>query len=338
MSLATSDATAERLRTIELSVGAILLAAMTLLAAILVRLGLIPLTRIELTAEAIAAGDLDRRVDDTDPHTEAGRLGAAFNVMVDRQAQTMRQLEASEQRMRRFIADASHELRTPLTTVRGFAELYRRGGAQADPEIRELMGQIEGAAIRMGLLVDDLLLLARLDEERPLDLTEVDLVGIAESVVRDAKTRAPDRTIRLLAGNGAPRVIGDDLRLRQVVANLVDNALVHAPAPATVTVRVSTSTGVPDTDPVAAEAGGDLPPASEYVVLDVADDGPGIPPDKAAHMFDRFYRASDSRSGTNGSGLGLAITAAILTAHRARIRLHTELGEGARFRILFPRS
>ncbi|MFQ6397529.1 sensor histidine kinase [Nocardia sp. KC 131] len=335
MSLANTEATTSKLRTIELAAGAMLLVVISIVAAILVRLGLMPLTRIEHTAEAIAAGDLDRRVAQTDSHTEVGRLGAAFNVMVTRLSSAMRQLEDSEQRMRAFVADASHELRTPLTSVRGYAELYRRGGAHSDAEVRGMMGRIEGAAIRMGLLVDDLLLLARFDEERPLELAEVDLVALAREVVGDAVARAPGRDIGLDGSHDQVRIAGDATRLRQVVTNLVNNALVHTPPDTSITVGVGVRSTRELDDPVAAEAGGSPRDTATFAVLDVHDDGPGIAADNAPRVFDRFYRGAESRSRTGGSGLGLAIVAAIVAAHGGRIQVLATPGAGTTFRILF---
>ncbi|WP_218023242.1 sensor histidine kinase [Nocardia altamirensis] len=334
MSLSATDELSRRLRIIEVTAGAGLLIVISIIAAILVRLGLRPLTRIERTAEAIAGGDLDRRVAQTDSHTEVGRLGTAFNVMVERLSSAIGQLEDSERRMRAFIADASHELRTPLTSVRGFAELYRRGGAQTDADVEVMMGRIEGAAIRMGMLVDDLLLLAKFDQERSLDLGEVDLVALAEEVVRDAATRAPTRDIGLERPPTPVRIIGDVHRLRQVLTNLVDNAVIHTSAPARITVAVSImpASALPQ---AVAEAGAELPDISEFVVLDVRDEGPGIAAEDAERIFDRFYRAAESRSSTAGSGLGLAIVAAIVGAHGARIQLLSVPGAGSTFRILF---
>lgn len=335
ISLATTEATTAHLRTIELAAGVALTVAMSVIAALLVRVGLRPLTRIEHTANAIAAGDFDRRVLDTDPHTETGRLGAAFNVMVTRLAAAMRRSEQSEQRMRTFVADASHELRTPLTTVRGFAELYRRGPNRTDPDALDMMGRIEAAATRMGVLVEDLLLLAQLDEERPLDLSRVDIGALASDVVADARHRAPDRRIDLWVEPGAARVLGDEQRLHQAVTNLVTNALVHTPDSATITVTVDTRDAAASIlAEVDAEVGGGSADAGTYLVVEVADDGPGIAAEKAAHVFDRFYKVSESRTGRSGSGLGLAITAAIVIAHDARLQLSTGTGRGAVFRIL----
>ncbi|MGH3826392.1 MAG: sensor histidine kinase, partial [Pseudonocardiaceae bacterium] len=282
--------------------GGILLALIGIIATVVVRLGLRPLTRIEQTAEAIAGGELDRRVTDSDPRTETGRLGAALNVMLGRLAAALRERERSEHRLRQFVADASHELRTPLTSIRGFAELYRRGGARTPAEVELLTGRIEAEAIRMGVLVEDLLLLARLDQERALDITDVDLLVLAADAVHDAKAREPDRPVTLTPGGGAVHVLGDEHKLRQVVTNLVTNALMHTPAgtPVRLTVRPHVPPPPPDpsadppavNDPPLARAGvGQLPPGP-LGVLEVHDDGPGIPPDQAPRVFDRFHSAN----------------------------------------------
>ncbi|WP_067714162.1 sensor histidine kinase [Nocardia yamanashiensis] len=328
-------ATIRELRTIELAAGAGLLVLMVAVAAWLVRVGLRPLSRIEHTADAIAAGELDRRVEQTDTHTEVGKLGTAFNVMLERLSTTMGRLAESESRLRLFVADASHELRTPLTSIRGYAELYRHGGA-ADPDaVAMMMRRIENEATRMGVLVEDLLLLARLDEQRPLDLTEFDIAAVAGEVVRDALARHPERSVRVHIPQGPVYVVGDENRMRQVLTNLVGNGLVHTPATARIDVRVTRAPQPPPAE-VMAETGADLPAGTDCVLIEVSDDGPGIPPDKAPHVFDRFYRADAARSRTGGSGLGLAIVAAVLTAHDARIQLLDRPGAGADFRIVFP--
>ncbi|MFE3959130.1 sensor histidine kinase [Nocardia sp. NPDC059091] len=349
-------ATARELRTIELMAGAGLILALGGVAAWLVRVGLRPLSRIEHTAEAIAAGDLDRRVEHADIHTEVGRLGTAFNVMLERLSTTMRRLEESESRMRLFVADASHELRTPLTSIRGYAELYRMGGGADPAQVATMMRRIEDEAARMGVLVDDLLLLARLDEQRPLDLTDVNLSTVADEVVRDARVRQPERVVRLRLPDEPVHVVGDEHRLRQVLTNLVGNALVHTPAAAEIDVRIrwavpaetvdgraeSPRTGTAGVEPrgtgVVAAAGAELPAGAVAVIAEVSDTGPGIPLEKAEHVFDRFYRVDESRSRAGGSGLGLAIVAAVLTGHGARIQLLTGAGSGTTFRIVFPIS
>ncbi|MFI9388633.1 sensor histidine kinase [Kutzneria sp. NPDC052558] len=319
---------------VEMAAGAILLLLLGLTGLIVVRIGLRPLTRIEHTAQAIAGGELDLRVADTDQRTETGRLGSSLNVMLVRISAALTASAQSEQRLRRFVADASHELRTPLTSIRGFAELYRRGGAPSPADVERLMARIESESIRMGLLVEDLLMLARLDQERSLDFAEVDLLVVAADAVHDARAATPERDIVLDAPHGAVRVIGDEHKLRQVVMNLVTNAVTHTPADASVRIAVRQERTRPSNHAVAV-AGGDLPKMSRFAVLEVIDSGPGIPDDQGKLVFDRFYRADQARSRANGgSGLGLAITAAILEAHAGRIELLSTPGRGTRFRVL----
>ncbi|MCT9934645.1 HAMP domain-containing histidine kinase [Planotetraspora sp. A-T 1434] len=334
-SLAEVEAIQRWLLAIDGGVMAGVLLLLGLAAAALVRLGLRPLTRIEETAGHIAAGDFSRRVPDADPHTEPGRLGIAMNVMLDRVEREIAARAESEARMRRFLADASHELRTPLTSVRGFAELYRRGGTPPGPPMDETMRRIEEEATRMGVLVNDLLALADLDEERPMEARPADLLEIAADTIRDARARVPDRQVRL-AGLGSSLspvlVLGDEARLRQVAANLVANALAHTPQDAKITVRVGTGTA--DTFPTAAVGSGRPEPMG---VFEVRDTGPGIPAEHAPRVFERLYRVSESRSrAAGGAGLGLAIVAAIVKAHGGRVELRTAPGSGAAFRVLLP--
>ena len=330
-SLRDVDATADGLVLIDGAVMLLVLLVLGLVAASVVRIGLRPLTRMESISAEITAGDLSRRVEDTDPHTEPGRLGIALNVMLDRIGAEMSARSASERRLRQFVADASHELRTPLTSIRGFAELYRRGGAPPGPLLDESMSRIEAEAARMAGLVEDLLVLARLDLHRPLRRAPVDLLAIAADTIRDAHARVPDRPVRLAtlrsedggcaSGGLEPvSVLGDEHRLRQVVTNLVANALQHTPPEAEITVRVGRLS----------EAG----PA----VLEVADTGPGIPAEHAERVFERLYRVDPSRTRSHGvgSGLGLAIVAAIVQSHGGRVDLVTEVGQGAVFRVLLP--
>jgi two-component system OmpR family sensor kinase len=256
---------------------------------------------------------------------------------------------ASERRLRQFLADASHELRTPLTSIQGFAELYRRGGAPSGPALDEAMGRIEAEVGRMRLLVNDLLLLARLDEERPLERRPVDLLAVAADAVRDAHVRVPSRFVRLAGLDDAAEtfepatVSGDEPRIRQVVTNLVANALQHTPDDCEVVVRIGASAGPgPDpearTEPLPAATVGANPPAGHPVaVIEVADGGPGMSVAEARHAFERLYRADPNRGCPDGSaGLGLAIVAAIVRAHGGRIELYTGVGAGARFRVLLP--
>ncbi|TMR26349.1 HAMP domain-containing histidine kinase [Nonomuraea zeae] len=315
-SLAELEQTQNSVIAIALAVSAFVLLLLGLAADSVVRLGLRPLTRMEATAGRITRGDFARRVTGPDPHTEAGRLAKAMNVMLDRLQSEIAARTDSEARMRRFLADASHELRTPLTSVRGFAELHRRGGGDTG----EMMRRIEEEAARMGVLVNDLLTLAQLDEERPLDRAPVDLLEVAADTIRDARARVPDRQVKLagLDGRLAPvSLVADEARLRQVAANLVGNALSHTPPDAAVTVKVG-------------EAGG-------LAVLEVSDTGPGVPAEHVPRLFDRLYRVGEGRSRTGGgAGLGLAIVSAIVRAHEGRVELDTAPGRGATFRVLLP--
>jgi two-component system OmpR family sensor kinase len=336
VSLAEIGGTQNQLLLIDLSVSTLVLVLIGLAAATVVRLGLRPLTRMEHTASVIAGGDLSRRVEKTDPHTEAGRLGIALNAMLGQIESALAARTASEQRLRQFLADASHELRTPLTSIQGFAELYRRGGAQPGPALDEAMGRIESEAARMALLVGDLMLLARMDEERPLERHPVDLLEVAADAVRDAHARAPQRPVRLDPPAHPPVVDGDEPRLRQVVTNLVANALQHTPAGTPITIRVGLGPLRPDAESVAA-VGEAPPPGPPVAVLEVADAGPGLEPGQAARVFERLYRADPSRARAGGgAGLGLAIVAAIVVAHRGRVELWTAPGAGAVFRVILP--
>jgi two-component system OmpR family sensor kinase len=311
----------------------------------LVRASLRPLREVERAATRIAAGDLAHRVPEADPRTEIGQLTGALNTMLgeietafaERAAsaeaarhseETARRSEdaarRSEERMRRFVADASHELRTPLTSIRGFAELYRHSSASGEVDVARLMMRIEDEAKRMGLLVEDLLMLARLDQQRPFQQVPVDLLALSSDAVHDARLLAPDRRIELHLGatDPPPIVVGDEPRLRQVLANLVGNALRHTPAGTPVTVRVGSS----------ANGSG-----AAVAAVEVADEGPGMAEDEAARVFERFYRADPSRNrDEGGSGLGLAIVSALVAAHGGRVQLRTKPGAGACFRVELP--
>jgi two-component system OmpR family sensor kinase len=322
---------------IQVVVGLVVLTVLGVAAYVLVRNSLRPLTEVERTAAAIAAGDLSQRVPAGDDRTEVGRLATALNGMLSRIEQGFRaqqaseeQARASETRMRRFVADASHELRTPLTSIRGFAELYRQGAVGSPEETARLMQRIESESARMGMLVEDLLQLARLDQQRPLTITPVDLAEVARDAVHDARAVQPDRPIDLHVDEAlseVPVVLGDEARLRQVVGNLVTNALVHTPPSVPVTVSVSDEPVTADGD----EGG--------VVVLRVTDQGPGMAPEDAARVFERFYRADPSRSRTaGGTGLGLAIVSALVAAHGGTVDLDTAPGRGAAFTVRLPRS
>ena len=344
VSLAEVDQTEKRLLVISGVVSFLVLGGIGLAAATVARVGLRPLHRMEAAAAEIAGGDLTRRVEDADPHTELGRLGIALNTMLVQIETAMAERTGSEKRLRGFLADAAHELRTPLTSIQGFAELYRRGGAQPGPELDEAMGAIESEVGRMRLLVNDLLLLARLDEERPLDRRPVDLLEVAAATVRDAHVRVPTRFVLLGPLDEGDdtfdpvTVEGDEARLRQVTTNLVANALQHTPDDAEVMVRVGRTVlngaSGPGPAAVAGEAWAAHAPAA---VIEVADTGPGLAQADAVRVFERLFRAEGSRSRRHGgAGLGLSIVASIVRAHGGRCELWTAPGEGARFRVLLP--
>jgi two-component system OmpR family sensor kinase len=328
VSLAEADSTVSRLIVIDAGVGAVALVCLGLAGYLLVRVSLRPLVAMEHTAEAIAAGDLSRRVADQDTPAEVARLGRALNGMLAQIESAFRARETSEEgarrsedRMRRFVADASHELRTPLTSIRGFSELYRQERGGDDAEVARMMRRIEDAAARMGLLVEDLLLLARMDQQRPLERRPVDLLSLTADAVLDAQALAPDREIDLVRLDGADTpltVAGDEARLRQVVGNLITNALTHTPA----------------SSPFQVRAGG---AAEGMVVLEVADQGPGLAAADAERVFERFFRADPSRNRSHGgSGLGLSIVAALVQAHGGSVEVETAPGQGAIFRVLLP--
>lgn len=295
--------------------------------AVAVRRSLRPLREIESTAAAIAAGDLSRRIPPAPAQTEVGRLGAALNGMLTQIEQAFAVRTASEARMRRFVADASHELRTPLATIRGYAELYRMGALNGPEQLDDTMSRIEGSATRLGGLVDDLLALARLDEGRPLDLSPQDLTVLAADAAADLRALAPGRPVRLeplRPGEqiGPVHVLADDARIRQVLANLVGNVVRHTPDGVAAEVAVGLGAG-PDGRPVG--------------VVEVRDHGPGIDPEHAARVFERFYRVDASRTrDSGGAGLGMAIVAAIVQAHDGLVELAQTPGGGTTVRVVLP--
>jgi two-component system OmpR family sensor kinase len=314
--LREADATLSRLRLIEaLVIGGVLL-ALGMLSLFLVRIGLRPLDRMGETAGAIAGGDLGRRVDVANPRTEVGRLGVALNAMLERLERAFAAREASENRLRQFLADASHELRTPLASIRGYAELYRIGAARSEADSEKAMRRIEEEAKRMGVLVEDLLRLARLDELREPVREEVDVAQLAADAADDARTTDPDRAIGLQTG-GPALVLGDPHQLRQVLGNLLSNALVHTPPGTPVDVTVERRDG--------------------HVRIDVRDHGPGLPTDDTGALFERFWRAERGRErGRGGAGLGLAIVAGIVTAHGGSVDAQDAPGGGAQFSVELP--
>jgi len=328
--MADVDSAVERLVLINILVGLSVMVALAAAGVWLVRMNLRPLVEIERTAAAIAGGDLTKRVPELDPRTELGHLSVSLNTMLAQietafqaRAESEERAVSSEERMRQFVADASHELRTPLTTIRGFAELYRQGAA---PDPANVLRRIEDEAARMGLLVEDLLLLARLDRERPVRHAPVALADLISDAAAAAYAVAPDRTVEVDIAQPADQlvVIGDESRLRQVIANLVTNAVTHTPHGTPIALRLR-----PDGD--------------GHAVIEVSDRGPGLTPEQADRVFERFYRVDKARtrrapSSTrhSGAGLGLAIVAALVAAHDGTVEVETAPGEGATFRVRLP--
>jgi two-component system OmpR family sensor kinase len=319
-----TTSTLHRLLAVELLVTAGALVAAVALGWWLVGLGLAPLARMEQAADAIVGGEaLDRRVPGEDEPTEVGSLARSLNTMLARLQGAFRERDAteaelrrSEQRLRRFVADASHELRTPLAAVSAYAELYERGGDAHVEDRPRLVAGIRHETARMGRLVEDLLLLARLDEGQPLERRPVELVGLAAEAVAAAEAVGPAWPTRIDADRPV-EVLGDAARLRQVLDNLLANARSHTPEGTPVTVRVASTNG--------------------HGVLEVTDRGPGLRSEDAARVFERFYRTDESRSRrSGGTGLGLAIVAAIVDAHGGEVRLDTHPGHGARFTVSLP--
>lgn len=314
------DSTTAQVTLLMTVIGLCILMAVALLSWFAVRRAFRPLTRIEDTARAIAQGDLTRRIPHRGGRDEVASLSSSLNVMLSRIEQAFAARHASEVRMRRFVADASHELRTPLATVRGYAELYRVGGVRSEEDVDSAMRRIEHEATRMSRLVEDLLLLTRLDNQPSFERVPVDLTVLAADTVQDARVRAPERDIRVVPLQGATGPVmtkGDDHSLRQVLLNLVGNAVAHTPEDASIEVGVGY--------------------VGTAAVVEVRDRGPGIPAEVADRVFERFFRADASRSrDKGGTGLGLAIVAAIIGSHRGRVRYQARDGGGAIFRVELP--
>ncbi|HUF97638.1 MAG TPA: ATP-binding protein, partial [Ilumatobacter sp.] len=295
--------TINRLILVELGGALVILAALGLVSWWVVHLGIRPVKEMTETASRIADGDLAVRIPEpsSGTTTESGALAVALNRMLGHIGDALDERAESEERLRRFVADASHELRTPITTIRGYAELYRHGGLAATDALADAMRRTEQEATRMGRLVEDMLLLAKLDEQRPLEAKPVDVMMLARDAVSDAKASAPDRPIELVVTNGVHAdspvvVLGDEDRLRQVIANVVSNALVHTDPHVAVTVTV----GIVDS----------------HATIAVSDSGDGMPAEVTRRVTERFFRADPARSRhRGGSGLGLAIVDAAVTAH-----------------------
>ena len=308
--------TLSQLLLLETVIGLVVLGATALLALLIIRFGLRPLQRMGGVAADIAAGDLTRRVEPATPKTEIGRLGLALNGMLSQIEAAFAERTESNNRLRRFIADASHELRTPLTSIRGYSEMLRRGAGESPSDAELARRRIEEESVRMSTLVDDMLLIARLDQGRPLERKPVDLQSIAADTADDARAVAPKREITMTAP-GPVVVEGDDLRLRQVLGNLVRNALVHTPQSTAIEISVATVDSVGR--------------------MSVADHGPGLQPDEMERIFEPFFRADPSRSrDSGGAGLGLSIVNAVVTAHGGHVRVKETSGGGATFEVELP--
>lgn len=312
------QATLGRLLVIEIVVAVVLIGAIGAAAWLLIRRELRPLDRMADAATEIAEGNLTRRIEDSNPQTEVGRLGGALNVMLERIEQAFAARRASENRMRRFLADASHELRTPLTSIRGYAELFRRGADQRPDDLRLSMRRIEDEAARMGVLVEDLLLLAHVDRTRALELAPVDLTTLVRDAAADAGAHASQYPITIEAPDGVV-VSGDEARLRQAIGNLVSNAVTHTPPGTAIELQVAQE--------------------GRWGVVSVRDQGPGLDRETLEHSFDRFWRGDQSRSrARGGAGLGLAIVDAVARAHGGAVAAENAGTGGARFVLRVPLS
>ena len=317
VSLAGVDRTLHEMTWLFLLISLIILVLIAFLSRFIIRISLRPLSEVEGTAAAIAASDLSARLPDNNPKTEVGKLTRSLNTMLSRIEESFAVRVASESKLRQFVADASHELRTPLTAIRGFAELHRQGAVEGVEKTKELIGRIEKESIRMGSLVEDLLLLARMDEARPVSMEPVDLTHVLEECIASASAAGPDHPI---TADIEPDifVLGDNKRIHQAIANLLANARTHTPLGTKITVRAKS--GKDDTR------------------VSVSDEGPGLSPADQKKIFERFFRADPSRqrSSGEGSGLGLSIVDAIMKLHGGSVSVESELGRGATFTLTFP--
>lgn len=319
------DESLNRVAMVILLVGLIVVVIGTSVAYLTVTRSFKPLVRVEKTAATIAAGDLSQRVQIQNPATEIGKLSESLNTMLAHIEVAFDARTESERRMRRFIADASHELRTPLVTIRGFSELYRHGALSSKDDVGTAMGRIESEAKRMGALVEDLLMLARLDEQRDREVKPIDLLILGNDAAVDARASAPDRKVTVVGLDQAPAInaptVGDEAKIRQVVANLITNALRYSPPGSPLEVAV----GVSEID------------GQKYSILEIRDHGPGIAEAEKQQIFERFYRAESSRNrDTGGSGLGLAIVSAIISNHQGKVLVKETAGGGATLSVRLP--
>ena len=319
-SLNDVDRTLSRLQWLFFFIGFVIVGLIALASRTMIKVGLKPLSEVENTAEKIAAGDLSARLPDAKPTTEVGRLTTSLNTMLARIEESFAVRKTSEDKLRRFVADASHELRTPLTAIRGFAELHRQGAVSGEEETKQLLARIEGESIRMGSLVEDLLLLARLDQAREMENLPVDIAQVTKDAVASAQVAGPEYPISLIVDVNELYTLGDQHRIHQVIANLLANARTHTPVGTPITVSIAQS--------------------SDGVRIGVTDAGPGLSDEDQKRIFERFYRADSSRVRIEGegSGLGLSIVDAVMKAHGGTVSVNSEIGKGSTFTLFFPQQ
>ena len=320
VALDSVEKTVAGLRGIFILISFIVLISIAIVARSLIKLTLKPLNQIEQTAAAIAEGDLSARLPEINSKTEVGRLTGSLNTMLSRIEESFVIRTESENKLRRFVADASHELRTPLTAIRGFAELHRQGAVVGEDKTKELISRIEKESIRMSSLVEDLLLLARLDQSRELSFDPVDINHLVQEAVASAKAAGPAYEVSISSDGDEVFVLGDSMRIHQAIANLLANARTHTPAGTKIDVKISQN---------------DL-----ETRISVSDNGPGLSEEDQKRVFERFFRADPSRVrvGGEGSGLGLAIVDAVMKAHGGSVEVDSKVGEGATFTIIFPQK
>jgi two-component system OmpR family sensor kinase len=314
------DRTLLRLQGLFILIGFVMILFIALASRKVIKVGLRPLATVEATAERIAEGDLTARLPDLKPNTEVGRLVNTLNMMLGRIEESFAARVESESKLRRFVADASHELRTPITAIRGFAELHRQGAVTGEEKTKELIGRIENESKRMGSLVEDLLLLARLDQSRQMKSEPVNLSKLVSDAVESARAAGPNHPVNFNKSDDEIYALGDNDRIHQVVANLLANARTHTPVGTKIDVSVIQS--------------------EDGVRIRIADNGPGLSEKDQAQIFERFYRADPSRVRTDGegTGLGLSIVDAVMRAHAGQVSVESELGKGATFTLFFPLS
>jgi two-component system OmpR family sensor kinase len=319
-SLSDVDRTLSRLQWLFFLIGFVIIGLIALASRTVIKVGLKPLSDVENTAEKIAAGDLSARLPDAKPTTEVGRLTTSLNTMLTRIEESFAMRKTSEDKLRRFVADASHELRTPLTAIRGFAELHRQGAVAGEEDTKQLLARIEGESLRMGSLVEDLLLLARLDQAREMEHLPVDIAKTTRDAVASAQVAGPSHPISLIGDVDELYTLGDQHRIHQVIANLLANARTHTPVGTPITVSIAQS--------------------SDGVRIAVADAGPGLSEEDQKRIFERFYRADSSRVRIEGegSGLGLSIVDAVMKAHGGSVSVNSEIGKGSTFTLFFPQQ